>query len=64
VKEFLTRRKLLTSGAITIGGLALSGCDPLSRSPEFRTFLRSGEKLTMGAQPFPSCRRTVAVSRH
>ena len=50
MKEFLTRRKLLTSGAITIGGLALSGCDPLSRSPEFRTFLRSGEKLTMGAQ--------------
>jgi ABC-type branched-subunit amino acid transport system permease subunit len=50
VKEFLTRRKLLTSGAITLGGLALSGCDPLSRSPEFRTFLRSGEKLTMGAQ--------------
>ena len=50
MKDFLTRRKLLTSGAIAIGGLALSGCDPLSSSPDFRNFLRTGEKLTMGAQ--------------
>jgi DMSO/TMAO reductase YedYZ molybdopterin-dependent catalytic subunit len=50
VKDFLTRRKLLTGGAITLGGLALSGCDPLSRSPEFRAFLRSGEALTQSAQ--------------
>ncbi len=50
MKDFLTRRKLLTSGAIAIGGLALSGCDPLSRSPEFRSFLRNGETLTMAAQ--------------
>ncbi len=50
MKDFLTRRKLLTSGAIAIGGLALSGCDPLSSSPDFRNFLRNGEKLTMGTQ--------------
>lgn len=50
MKDFLTRRKLLTGGAITLGGLALSGCDPLSRSPEFRSFLRSGEALTQSAQ--------------
>lgn len=50
MKDFLTRRKLLTSGAIAIGGLTLSGCDPLSSSPDFRNFLRNGEKLTMGAQ--------------
>lgn len=50
MKDFLTRRKLLTTGAITLGGLALSGCDPLSRSPDFRTFLKNGEGLTMAAQ--------------
>ena len=50
-KDFLTRRQLLTSGAIALGGIALSGCDPLSRSPEFRTLLRnSGQGLTMGFQ--------------
>lgn len=49
-KDFLTRRKLLTSGAIVLGGIGLAGCDPLSRSPDFRTFLRNGESLTMGAQ--------------
>lgn len=43
MKDFLTRRKLLTNGAITLGGLALSGCDPLSRSPDFRAFLKSGK---------------------
>lgn len=50
MKDFLTRRKLLTTGAVTLGGLALGGCDPLSRSPEFRNFLRGGEGLTMAAQ--------------
>ncbi len=50
-KDFLTRRQLLTSGAITLGGLSLAACDPLSRSPDFRTFLKNtGEGLTMGAQ--------------
>jgi DMSO/TMAO reductase YedYZ molybdopterin-dependent catalytic subunit len=50
LKDFLTRRKLLTTGAIALGGLALSSCDPLSRSPDFRTFLKSGEGLTLAAQ--------------
>ena len=50
MKDFLTRRKLLTAGAITLGGLALSGCDPLSRSPDFRAFLKNGEGLTKAAQ--------------
>lgn len=50
MKDFLTRRKLLTTGVITLGGLALSGCDPLSRSPDFRSFLKNGEGLTMAAQ--------------
>ena len=50
MKDFLTRRKLLTMGAATVGGLTLSGCDPLSRSPEFRSFLHGGEALTMSVQ--------------
>lgn len=50
MKDFLTRRKLLTAGAITLGGVALSGCDPLSRSPDFRSFLKNGEGLTLAAQ--------------
>ncbi len=50
MKDFLTRRKLLVGGAATLGGLSLAGCDPLSRSPEFRTFLRNGETLTQSAQ--------------
>jgi len=32
------------------GGLALSGCDPLSRSKDFHGLLRGGEALTMSAQ--------------
>ncbi len=50
MKDFLTRRKLLTAGAITLGGLTLSGCDALTASPGFRTFLKSGETLTQAAQ--------------
>jgi DMSO/TMAO reductase YedYZ molybdopterin-dependent catalytic subunit len=50
VKDFLTRRKLLTAGAITLGGLTLSGCDALSASPDFRTFLKNGETLTQATQ--------------
>lgn len=50
-KDFLTRRQILTSGAVVLGGMGLAGCDPLSRSPDFRTFLKgAGEGLTMSAQ--------------
>jgi DMSO/TMAO reductase YedYZ molybdopterin-dependent catalytic subunit len=37
-------------GAVTVGGIALSGCDPLSSSRDFRGFLRNGEALTQSAQ--------------
>ena len=50
MKDFLTRRKFFTAGAVILGGLALSGCDPLSRSPDFRAFLKNGESLTMATQ--------------
>jgi DMSO/TMAO reductase YedYZ molybdopterin-dependent catalytic subunit len=49
-KDFLTRRKLLTGGAIMLGGIALTGCDALSASPDFRSFLKTGEGLTMATQ--------------
>jgi DMSO/TMAO reductase YedYZ molybdopterin-dependent catalytic subunit len=45
----ITRRTLVGSLAAG-GGLLLSGCDALDRSPRFREILRSGEGLTMRAQ--------------
>ena len=50
MKDFLTRRKLFTTGAVMLGGLALTGCDALTASPDFRSFIKSGEGLTMAAQ--------------
>jgi DMSO/TMAO reductase YedYZ molybdopterin-dependent catalytic subunit len=50
MKDFLTRRKLLTLGSAGVGSLLLSGCDPLSGSPEFRSLLHGAEGLTMSAQ--------------
>jgi DMSO/TMAO reductase YedYZ molybdopterin-dependent catalytic subunit len=46
----LTRRRLLTVGAASVGGLILPGCDRLSQAPEFQKFVGSAEKLTQGAQ--------------
>ncbi len=45
-----TRRRLITAGAATLGGLLLPGCDRLSSAPAFRTFLDSAEGLTYRAQ--------------
>jgi len=48
--DFLSRRRLLVGGAAGAGMLMLPGCDPLSKAPEFRSFLGSAEKLTEAAQ--------------
>ena len=64
MKDFLTRRKLLTGGAITLGGLALTGCDALSASPGFRNFLSAGESLTMSAQRALMFGQPLAQSLH
>ncbi len=50
MRDFLTRRKLLSAGALTLGGMTLTACDPLSRSQDFRSLLHGGEALTMSAQ--------------
>jgi len=45
----LSRRALITASA-SLGGLALSGCDRLSQSASFRTFIGSAEHLTFASQ--------------
>ena len=45
-----SRRGLITGGALTLGGLALAGCDRLSQAPEFQRFTGSAEGLTYRAQ--------------
>lgn len=42
----ISRRRWLTMGAAGAGTLLLSGCDALSRSPNFRKLLGAGESLT------------------
>jgi len=55
----ITRRALVGSLA-TGGGLLLSGCDALDRSPGFRDLLRSGEGLAMRAQRLIADRSALA----
>ena len=45
-----SRRSLITVGGLTLGGLALSGCDKLSQSQDFLNRLGAAERVTMGAQ--------------
>ena len=46
----LSRRGLVTGGALALGGLMLAGCDRLSCAPKFVSLLASAEGLTLGAQ--------------
>jgi DMSO/TMAO reductase YedYZ molybdopterin-dependent catalytic subunit len=55
-----TRRRFLQGLVPATGALALSGCDGLSRSPVFRDFLSSAEKLTHGAQRLVLGEQTLA----
>lgn len=55
----ITRRTLVGSLAAG-GGLLLTGCDKLDRSPAFRDLLRSGEHLTMRAQRIITDRTALA----
>ncbi len=45
----MTSRPLLSIAAASLA-VTLSGCDPLSHSPDFRSFLHGGEALTMSVQ--------------
>jgi DMSO/TMAO reductase YedYZ molybdopterin-dependent catalytic subunit len=44
-----SRRQLIT-GAASVGGLFLAGCDRLSHAPQFQTFIGSAEGLSLHAQ--------------
>ena len=46
----ITRRRLLGTGALGLGGALLGGCDKLNGSPGFRTLLESAEGLHMRSQ--------------
>jgi len=46
----LSRRGLITTGAASLGGLLLAGCDRLSNAPKFVDFLAKAEGLTLGSQ--------------
>jgi DMSO/TMAO reductase YedYZ molybdopterin-dependent catalytic subunit len=46
----VSRRGLIATGAASLGGLLLSGCDRLSHAPSFQHFIGRAEGLTLGAQ--------------
>ena len=45
----LSRRRLI-AGSASLGGLMLAGCDRLSNSPSFKSFIGHGEDLTFASQ--------------
>lgn len=51
-KSIISRRKLLTTGALGAGGVLLSGCDALNENSSFRSVLKSAEDLHRGSQHF------------
>ncbi len=46
----LPRRQFLKLGTASLGALLLAGCDRLSESPDFQSFLSSAEELTYRTQ--------------
>jgi len=46
----ISRRGLIATGAASLGGLMLSGCDRLSHAPSFQHFIGGAEGLTLSAQ--------------
>jgi DMSO/TMAO reductase YedYZ molybdopterin-dependent catalytic subunit len=49
-QRLITRRGLIRAGAISAGGLLLTGCDRLNESAGFRGLLQGAEGLHMGSQ--------------
>ena len=47
MSAIITRRALLTTGALGAGAL-LSGCDQVANTPSLRKILFSGEKMNYG----------------
>ncbi len=46
----VTRRRFLARAALSMGSLAIAGCDRLSQTPSFRARLGLAEQLTMRGQ--------------
>jgi DMSO/TMAO reductase YedYZ molybdopterin-dependent catalytic subunit len=59
MSRLITRRALVTGGAIGMGAL-LSGCDRVAQNPAFRKILFSGEAMNMGLQRALSDRHALA----
>ncbi|MDQ2878030.1 MAG: molybdopterin-dependent oxidoreductase [Pseudomonadota bacterium] len=59
MSAIITRRSILTTGAIGAGAL-LSGCDKVASNPAFRKILLSGDKVNMGLQRALSARSALA----
>jgi DMSO/TMAO reductase YedYZ molybdopterin-dependent catalytic subunit len=45
-----SRRRLITTGALALGGLSLSACDRLSRAPKVQDVIGSAQGLTLRTQ--------------
>ncbi|MDP9412599.1 MAG: molybdopterin-binding protein [Pseudomonadota bacterium] len=56
----MSRRRLIASIGAGAGGLLLSGCDRVGRSPAFQDLLSSAEGLTMRAQRLVTDRTALA----
>lgn len=54
-------RRTLIGGLAGAGGLILSGCDRLDRSPAFKSVLQSAEPLNYHAQRFAAGRDSLAI---
>lgn len=59
-EEHLSRRRLLSLGGLTVGSLALAGCDQLSQAPSVRGFLSEAERLTFATQRALLVRQALA----
>jgi DMSO/TMAO reductase YedYZ molybdopterin-dependent catalytic subunit len=59
-KLILPRRRFLRGAALGGSGLMLAGCDVLTESPGFRSFLRSGEALNKTAHRLIADRAALA----
>lgn len=49
-ERILTRRRLLSAGGLSLGSLALAGCDQVSRNPSARGILAGAESATFAVQ--------------
>jgi DMSO/TMAO reductase YedYZ molybdopterin-dependent catalytic subunit len=56
----ITRRRLITAGAVAAAAPLLSGCDQISDAPQFRWFLDLGQAASLRAQRLLLARQPLA----